>query len=944
MPAITLSSATPNVTLSGSIDAFGPIGTYVLYNGFTLAVGAAVFGPGPTDFSVVNTGEIHSSGVYRADAGIVLAVPGTVGNSGTIDASSGVMILGTGAGGMVTNSNLITARAGDGIYLQGAGNVINGGAISAYYNAISAGAGNVVNTGTLLAFYDGIYVGAGSVLNIGTIEAGLGIFQRAGTGENAGYIEVSTSSLRHGPGPFPGVGVSTYGHFTNEKSGTIMGFDTLEGFGTLSTGMFGAGQAVLYNDGQITAAAGIGLALDASLYNSGTIKAVYFGVYAGAYYPGSYNSGYIANYKSGRISGKTGVEIKYSHATLYNAGSIKGGTGVRSSGDVLNSGRITGSRIGDNQYAGTIFNSGLIRGGATGAVTNLFGAIHNKRRGTFAGKIGVELQYGGDVFNAGQISGSKDGISVSSVRDPVRTYPTGSYIYNYGAITGGTYGILIDLASFGQAGIYNDGGTITGESGARIFEGVIYNAGLIAGTGNFAAELFGAGEILNSFSGTLTGASIGVILGAELATLINFGKITGKTGVELRDGATLINEGLIDGTKTGVVQQAHTGGQPHAPGYVLNRSHGTITGGIDSFFGRLDIYNKGLVRGGISNIGLVNNIGKVDGGVDILRGTLLNGGDISNAAGAGVTVRHSAQVYNGVSATSGTILGLTGVNLYTGGLLYNGGLVFGTIDAVSITAPRPEAGGHYGTISDIRNYGTLAGGSFGVLIQPGASYGRATINNIIATIMGATGVQMGGGELLNDGLIRGGDGDGAVLTARGTVFNFGEIYGAATGVVLEDGGWLPTDGTIIGAGGVAVSLAGGATLQADQGSSFAGGIKFGGGGNSLVIEPGAVFTSTLLGFATNDTIDLAGVSLSAITNLSFSAGVLTITGQDGGLDLTFASPSQFSPDTFAAFALGNGTGITLAASAVSPPSSAGWLGASFAPAATAALNLVTLQG
>jgi hypothetical protein len=74
--------------------------------------------------------------------------------------------------------------------------------------------------------------------------------------------------------------------------------------------------------------------------------------------------------------------------------------------------------------------------------------------------------------------------------------------------------------------------------------------------------------------------------------------------------------------------------------------------------------------------------------------------------------------------------------------------------------------------------------------------------------------------------------------------------------------------------------------------------------------------------------------------------VLTITEQDGGLDLTFTSPSQFANDVFSAFAEGTGTGITLSpAVTISPPAAAtpGWMGANLGQPLTAALSFGRLE-
>ncbi|MDE2390792.1 MAG: hypothetical protein KGL65_04205, partial [Rhodospirillales bacterium] len=127
--AQTLSSAAQNVTITGTINAYGVGGVYSVHNNGSLTpetISAAVFGPAGTDFSIDNTGLIETHGTNTSnpfDVGILLGSPGSVVNSGTIEGASGIAIFGNSSTStaIVDNSKLIDGSLGVGIYIASAG-------------------------------------------------------------------------------------------------------------------------------------------------------------------------------------------------------------------------------------------------------------------------------------------------------------------------------------------------------------------------------------------------------------------------------------------------------------------------------------------------------------------------------------------------------------------------------------------------------------------------------------------------------------------------------------------------------------------------------------------------------------------------------------------------------------------------------------------------------
>jgi hypothetical protein len=602
-----------------------------MYGGQT--VSGAVFGAAGTDFLVHNRGRIESDGTGGSDGGIVLGSAGTVLNGGTVLGGSGILVFG-GAGGVVLNSKLVEGSVGTGIYLQGVGTVINTGIVQAGGAGVAlAGGGYAENTGHIAAATGIAVIGAAYsyVYNTGNILATTG----------------------------DGVSLSEFGVVSN-AGGVQAGAD----------GVSLAGGGIVYNYGGLQGGArGIDLRSGGFVYNSKRIKGG-IGVYAtGA-------AGYVYNYATAQITGKTiGVELA-DGGVVGNVGTITGTT----AGIVLAGGTV------ENETGGVIAGSFGVRGKT--------GGVDIKNAGTIIGtakKAAIQLTGGGIVDNTGLID-DKNGTGIS-MSGAIGTVINSGVIYagfgryfagvdltnsalfqNFGTIysdfavyqkNGGTfvnYGMVEGSSVIGPRSTLLNLGVLYGGNSAPLGpdndpEAVFANAGGI---------VFNRGTIWAKFQQAAIADDGGTIVNENLIST-NFNSFNeGATGVSIRSGAMLMNDGTIVGGGDGV---AVTGG-----GTVVNA--GTITSPYDavkfnaSYANRLIVlpsavfYGTVDIGGGVLELGA----GSLAGAVTLSASQMTDVGSIQVDAGATWDFFDAAQLGKGVAVTNdGTIAQGAGASLSIGG-------------------------------------------------------------------------------------------------------------------------------------------------------------------------------------------------------------------------------------------------------------------------------------
>jgi hypothetical protein len=323
------------------------------------------------------------------------------------------------------------------------------------------------------------------------------------------------------------------------------------------------------------------------------------------------------------IFGLAGFVNNNAGATISGAGADGTGILINAQGAVINSGTISGTRLGVYVQNGTVTNTsgGTISGG----------------------DIGVNIQDGG------LLTGGNPAVS------------------NAGIITGGTNAVRF----FGPArsGELTNSGLIsaTGRDGVGVFfgrSGTVTNSGMIEATGANGIAIRAVDTVTVNNSGTISAGAAGIL--ARTATVTNSGTIsaTGTIGVGIFsvDTVTVINSGTITGRLAGIVVDNN-----QAAARIVNS--GVITGDVGILGGTGDITNSGTIIGtGGTAIRLFANadtltllpgsriVGAIDmgGGNDIVN--LVSGKDVAqfvtlnnftgaiNATGSGPVAHNATQI------------------------------------------------------------------------------------------------------------------------------------------------------------------------------------------------------------------------------------------------------------------------------------------------------------
>jgi hypothetical protein len=524
--------------------------------------------------------------------------------------------------------------------------------------------------------------------------------------------------------------------------------------------------------------------------------------------------------------GGTGID-SLAFLTLFNAGTILGGTGIegdpdqgpgialRGGGRVTNSGLIEGNGNGISMAGGTVSNTGTILGGP--AETNAFYISE--------GGIGVDLTATGTLMNGGLISGGF--ITNSSGQQ--------------------------DYGSSPQPGVELRGGSLT-------------NSGTIKGGGVVSMDgRGGAAVVLSAGAGA---DNTGVILGLEGGFGASQGNV-GSTGVNLL-GGTLNTSGTITGGQ---------GGQSN----ILSGAGGVGVVVVDA-----TLMASGTITGGDVGIGGEPTLGG-GAGVDLQGGTLIAAGTITGGMGgsmvtavevaSGTLVIDPGAVFNGVvegDATGKDLLVLGGTTAAT---LSGLGSKFINFPTVTVTA---TADWTLATVNETD--GILAVG--GTLVVSGMldDNARAFVNEGGILSVSGTGalvaksLNLGGGTLegaataaITVGAAAGPD-DAVSIDYGSGIHGFGSITGAP---VIDDGSIVAQSGTldiadaISGTGKLVVGTDAVLVAQSELGGTF---VAFSGAGTLVLGDPTAV-SAQMQAFGTGDVINLEGLRANT---LSFSAGTLTL--------------------------------------------------------------------
>ena len=314
---------------------------------------------------------------------------------------------------------------------------------------------------------------------------------------------------------------------------------------------------------------------------------------------------------------------------------------------------------------------------------------------------------------------------------------------------------------------------------------------------------------------------------------------------------------------------------------------------------------------GVTTTALIQGVGS---GVAIngAAGGIINSGTIS-----GTSTAFGTGVYFGVAGSTltnaGTISGGGGTAVaFSGGgnrLIVDPGAVFTGIVNVG-TGGTLELGSAAG-IGTLSGLGTEYLGFSTVTIDAGAQWtlaGSNSLSGITLTDLGTltnTGTLTGTGSLVVDPATLFNSGSiGVAVTllagsyldnlATGTIATAGTaVYGALGASTVVNAGTIQGTGTA----GVGVALYAGSTLTNAGTISGSSGtaVSFAGGGNRLIVDPGAVFTGIVNGGTGGDTLELASAAgtgtLSGLGTKYLGFSTMTV---DAGAQWTLAGSNSLS--------------------------------------------------
>ncbi|HEX4365383.1 MAG TPA: Hint domain-containing protein [Rhodopila sp.] len=597
----------------------------------------------------------------------------------------------------------------------------------------------------------------------------------------------------------------------------------------------------------------------------------------------------VVNY--GRITA-TGNSGGYGYQAVYLGG-----------GYVNNHGTITadGSAV-LLQAAGTVVNSGFIYGQRWGVTSR--GLVTVANTGTISGgSQGIVLSGGGVITNSGLIAGG-DGIGISGAAGTVvnsgsiSSYGAAVYLFEGGtAVNTGTGlistdGLYAGVMVAGGAGSVINSGTIDGYLGvefAGTYNDTLIDSGTIIGSGG-AAVLFGSGNDLMQF---------------QPGTALVAGSVDGGGGTNTLEfaagGGTLIGQGadFVDfsqGTVDAGSQWSIGGNVTLGAGIDLTISGnlsvaGTLeNAGSISPIGYLEIAAGGYLRNDASGT-IVNHSERprfdptvyAPGGGDV---TIVNLGAIEDPAGnASIYLVDGGTVVNGSATdTSALISGEQGIYAYLDPTtVTNFGSIIGFGSGgigIALIAGGVVTNGAAGSTSAV-----VSGAGYGIFMPQGTG----TVVNFGTISSARYGIDMAGGTVVDAGLIAGGSeaidfgggGGGDLLVLENGFTLTGGIVASGTGNVVELQG---NAGAPVAATYNALGLSGFQTAAFAPGdSNYA----------TWTITNDAALPGTVAGFTgIHDAIDLttlSDVGNDATTSFNATTDVLTVTGDNGSVQLQLDS-------------------------------------------------------
>ncbi len=881
------------VTIDGAVTFTGA-NTYTA--GTTISTGSSLTlsGAGSIQGSVANDGTLQFAGSGTttlsgaiSGSGALQQVSGTTVLTGANSYTGGTTISGgtlqLGTGGRLASSGAMTVD--DGTFDLN-GNAQTVGALSGTGGAVALGVGGVLTVNQSgNTSYAGVVGGNGSLVKAGSGTLTLaGANTYANTVVNAGVLQLgaggslaATSTLTVNGGTFDvngstqtiaalaGTGGAVAlgnGALTVDQAGNTSYAGAIGGTGSLTKA--GSGTLVLagvnsYTGGTTVSGGTLQLGIDGALAAGGALT-----VNGGTFDLNGYNQtvGTLSGTGGAVALGSGALTVDQSGATTY-AGSIGG------AGTLIKAGNGTLILSGANSLTNTVVSGGVLQGTTAslqgGIVNNAAVVFNQSTTGTYAGAMS----------GTGSMTVNGGGIVVVT---GANTYTGGTTI---------TTGSTLQLGAGGTTGSIAGNVAVDGTLTFYRSDNIVF-AGNISGNGGI--KLMGTGSV--DFTGTNTftgGVSVGGILRAGSDSQLG---PAGST-LTLDDGTAQATASFSSGRQ---IVLAGSAGTFDTNGFTL-----ALTGVLSG--------SGNLIKTGAGTLVLVGTTSYtgdtfVNGGT--LQGTMaaLSRSIVNNAT---VTFSDSG-VYGGIMSgtgallvASGTTIGFSGANTYTGGTFVQAG---GALDlGTGSIAGGVENEGlvRFVGTSPMSFGGSIAGSGTllvdGSLVLTGANSYTGTTQIEAGTLRLGLGGSLSSSTLLNLG------NNGGTFDLNGQTQTLGGIAGDGSTNILLGSGALTVNqaangsfgGQISGSGSLIKSGAG--TLALSGSNTHANTIVSGG---TLQLGAGGSLAATSTLAVNGGTFDLNGQN-QTVGALSGTGGTV---GLNGGAALTV---NQNTNTNYAGAFTGNGS-------------------------------------
>ena len=803
------------------------------FSGTISGAGGLILSGGTETFTGPNT--YGSTSILNGT--LALAGSGSISGSSQVEIYAGATFDISNTTNGATIGSLLSGFSGGGEVVLGTHTLTLANQRSAEFSGVISGAGGVTLSGGTL-----VLTGANTYTGLTTIDPGTTLL----VGNNVTDGSISSDILNNGRLVFDKISDATFGRVIsgsgtltlNEFGGRTL---TLTGLNTYSGGtLIDAGTLAISSDANLGAGAGA-LTLDEGgvLENTATLTLA---------------RPVIVNTFGGTLQTDAGTDLTIS-------GVISG------SGNLAKTGMGTLIFDGTNTYTGiTSIDSGVLQVGSGGTAGSISNQVNDN--GTLVFDRSDALTYGGLISGIG---------SLSQVGKGTLTL-TGLNTYGGGTTVAAATLLVSSDANLGAGGatLTLNGGTLENSTSFTLARPVIMGNFGPAFGGTFqtdaganltvAGQISGATDLIKTGAGTLilTDANVyGGVTRIDGGTLqVGNGGTSGSISDQVNDDGTLVFNRSDDVTYTGTIL---------GNGGVVQAGTGTLTLTNPNPYTGGTIIKSGVLK--VAQDGVIGSAPPIGSGDVINNGTLVfdsstNTSFEGNISGSGALVQEGA----------GT-LELVGIGTYTGGTTVAAGSILqisGSIagDVLDNGLLAFDSGSDVSFAGVVSGSGILQQNGTGTLILTGSNtYTGETA--ILNGTLRATHPLPGYAFVGNNGAYF-----GTLDAVPGVVGSLG-----SSGRVAVHGGDTTVGGDYTNSGTLAVSLGSklavtgtatlsGGTLEvtgADPGYvanthtdvlTATGGVT--GTFSNLVKDSGVVFTSTTIGYGTNDVwLDTTGLSITA---------------------------------------------------------------------------------